>query len=293
MTTAVAMPGLGPSGLTPDLGPGVRAWFSTREGGVSPPPFDSLNLGDHVGDQLAAVQHNRQLVEDLMGARAVWLRQVHGSRVVQLQGSGPTWPGLAPQVSGGLAIEADGAITAEPGVACAVMVADCLPVLLAAPQGRAVGALHAGWRGLAGAGPEMAGRGVVEQGVEALCELASCAPADLRVWLGPCIGPQAFEVGHVVLEAFGVTPSQDARRLPAFFKPCGAKAGTADVSSSEPKWLADLQGLAAHRLQSLGVMDVQVEQACTVSDRGRFFSFRRDGVTGRMVALITRDHIGA
>ena len=272
------------SGLLPELGRGVRAWFSTRDHGVSQAPYASLNLGDHVGDVPAAVQENRRRVAAVVNAEVAWLAQVHGPRVLTLQRHGmppqdnPWRPGAASSP-----VQADGAITADPGVACAVMVADCLPVLLAAPEGRAVGALHAGWRGLAGAGA-MQGRGVMEQGVTALCELASCDPADVRVWLGPCIGPDAFEVGAVVLEAFGVSPSLNPLALPPQFKPLVASS-----PQSEPKWRADLQGLAALRLHGLGVRHVQATALCTVSDPGRFFSFRRDGVTGRMVALIARD----
>jgi hypothetical protein len=257
-----------------DWGPTVSAVFSDRSGGHSVAPYATCNLGDHVGDDLATVALNRRAFEAALGAPAVWMTQVHGHRVLTLHHDM-----LTAQAQGATPPQADGAITAEPGLGCVVMVADCLPVLLAAPEGRAVGALHAGWRGLAGAG-DMGGRGILEVGVPALCELASCDPADVRVWLGPCIGPQAFEVGAAVLEAFGVVPSSNPAQLPETFQ-CQPL-----VAGQEPRWRANLPALASQRLQALGVRQVQVSGACTVSEPGRFFSFRRDGVTGRMAAGI-------
>lgn len=249
-----------------------RMWMSTRRSLSSDfaaqgqPPYDDFNLGDHVGDDPVVVGLHRQMAAQVCGAAPVWLTQVHGQRVVRLSRLGDQC--LADgQAVGTDPIPADGSWTTEPGVACAVMVADCLPVLLAAPEGRGVAALHAGWRGLCG--------GVLEQGVATLCEACGCEPADLMAWLGPCIGPTAFEVGESVLEGFGVDP---AVGHPAFV-PQAPQHGQA-------KWLADLPQLARQRLQSLGLFRVDGGTWCTVREPSRFFSFRRDGITGRQAAFI-------
>ena len=228
----------------------VGALMSTRAGGVSAAPFESLNLGRSAGDERASVDENRRrFAAALDGARPVWMSQVHGARVLRL----PAGPGP---------LEADAAICTEPGIACTVMVADCLPVLFAAPQGRGVGAAHAGWRGLAG--------GVLEATVAALCEAAVCSAHELQAWLGPCIGPRQFEVGADVVAALGGGP-----RFVERLRPDGAL-----------RWLADLPGLARERLLAAGVTQISGGTACTVEDASRFFSFRRDGVTGRMAAAI-------
>ena len=159
--------------------------------------------------------------------------------------------------------EADGSVTTEPGIACTSQVADCLPVLFAAPGG--VGAAHAGWRGLAA--------GVLEATLQALCAAAACEPAQVQAWLGACIGPRRFEVGADVLQAFGVDP---AGQSPHFRRHAAGK------------WLADLPALARDRLRSAGVRDLSGGRWCTVEDASRFFSYRRDRVTGRMVAAIWR-----
>jgi len=237
----------------------------------SRPPYDAFNLGLHVADEAATVMAHRQALEAAMGAKAVWLEQVHGHRVVRLRGD---------TTSRQEAMRADGSYTTEAGVACVVMVADCLPILLAAPDGRGVAALHAGWRGLAGAG-DMHGRGVVEEGVSALCEAALCSPSDLRAWLGPCIGPAAFEVGAEVLVGFGVDPAGPHPR----FAP-RADAGVFRHEASTARWTADLPGLARDRLQANGVRQVSGGTWCTVSEASRFFSFRRDRITGRQAAAI-------
>lgn len=265
-------PDVGPTGT----GPGVRALMSARAGGISRPPWDSCNLGDHVQDDVGAVRHNRAVFAQHLGAQPVWLQQVHGDRVVRLSADklGDTSTPIA-----------DGALTTEPGVACVVMVADCLPILLAAPDGRGVAALHAGWRGLAGVGEGMvAGRGIVHRGIAALCEAASCNPADLSVWLGPCIGPAHFEVGSDVLMGFGVNPADAAcaGAHPRFAPRAAASAPGEGLG----KWLADLPGLARDALSALGVRQVTGGDACTVSDAARFFSYRRDGRTGRQAAGI-------
>ena len=231
----------------------VGARMSTRQGGVSQGPFASLNLGDHVGDEPAAVAANRAAWSArLEGARPLWLRQVHGCEVVN----------AAEAVRLGSTPQADGCWTAEPGVACVVQVADCLPVLVAALNGRAVGAAHAGWRGLAA--------GVVERTAEAVARAAGCGPQDLTCWLGPCIGPRQFEVGPEVVEAFGGGPRFVARPRP----------------DGQMRWLADLPGLARDRLTAAGVRTVVGGAWCTVEDASAFFSFRRDGVTGRQAAAV-------
>ena len=233
--------------------PGVQAAMSTREGGVSAAPWQSLNLGVAVGDDAVAVAHNRALFAAALGARPIWLRQVHGACVRKLRAAHlarPEDPAEDP---------ADAAWTDEPGIACTVQVADCLPVLFAARDGRAVAAAHAGWRGLAA--------GVIEATLQALQQGAGVAPADVVAWLGPCIGARQFEVGADVLHAFA--EAVDAS--------CFVPRNRADGSV---RWLADLQQLAERRLMRAGVGSVSVLPLCTVEDGSRFFSFRRSAVTG-------------
>jgi hypothetical protein len=242
---------------------GVQAVCTTRMGGVSQAPFEGFNLGDHVQDDVHAVAQNRALLQaHLGGARPVFLSQVHGVEVAQLNASTPD------------GTQADACITSEPQVACSIMVADCLPLLLADDAGQVVAAAHAGWRGLAA--------GVIEQTVHAMCKKAGVAPAQVHVWLGPCIGPEAFEVGDDVRVAFTAQgKGSDAER---YFKPHPTTA---------QKWLADLAGLARWRLQALGVSSVagndSTPEWCTVAQRSRLFSFRRDGVTGRFAVCIWRN----
>ena len=242
--------------------PGVRAAFTTRAGGVSAAPFDSLNLGSHVGDDPVAVQTNRDRVSLGLKTRPVWLNQVHGTDVHWLDASTPD------------GLSADGVCTAERGVACTIMVADCLPVLLADSQGRAVAAAHAGWRGLAG----QAGRGILDNTVQALRERLP-ASAQLQAWLGPCIGPQAFEVGPEVPREF----QANGFDTEAFVRAHVDRPG---------KWLMSLAGLARQRLAQLGVRHVAgndgSEAWCTVGDATRWFSHRRDRVSGRLAALVWR-----
>jgi YfiH family protein len=228
--------------------PRVRAVSTTRVGGVSPAPFDGLNLADHVGDDSAHVARNRALLRDRLAlpAEPLWLAQVHGCEVAD---AGNATPGCA----------ADGAVARAPGQVCAVMTADCLPVLLCGRGGRAIAAAHAGWRGLAA--------GVIEQTVAAL----GADSDEVVAWLGPAIGPEAFEVGGEVREAFvGEDPEAAAD-----FRARGAG-----------KWLADLYGLARRRLGRAGVRRVYGGGLCTYGDPARFYSFRRDGTTGRMASLI-------
>lgn len=235
----------------------VGALMSTRRGGLSAPPWASLNLGIAVGDDPEAVAANRARFAAATGAAPVFMKQVHGTRVLRLVRGSANAP----------LEEADAAITTERGLACTVQVADCLPVLLATTGAlavQAVGAAHAGWRGLAG--------GVLDHTVAALCDAAGCEPAALVAWLGPCIGPGRFEVGPDVVQAFGDDPRQAD---PALFR-----------SHAAGKWMANLPGLARRRLASLGVTQVNGGAWCTVDDASRFFSFRRDRITGRMAAAV-------
>lgn len=232
----------------PERPTAVRATSTTRLGGVSLAAYASLNLGDHVGDAPERVAENRRRLVDLAGlpASPAWLRQVHGTRVLRLE---------AGSVAGQ---EADACWTDQPGVVCAVLTADCLPVLLADDAGRCVAAAHAGWRGLIG--------GVLEATVAAL----PVAPATLSAWLGPAIGPAAFQVGDEVRAAFVAAHPADA----------------AHFQADGERWRADLFALARARLQRLGIHRVRGGDVCTWSDPRRFHSHRRDGVGGRMASLI-------
>jgi YfiH family protein len=250
----------------------VGALMTERAGGVSVGPYASLNIGAAVGDEPAAVAENRARVAAAMGARPVWLRQVHGARVVRVGAADAAVATLEAAADPGNAarLEADAAWTDEPGIACTAQVADCLPVLLATLDGSAVAAAHAGWRGLAA--------GVLEATLAALCGGTGRAPHEVAAWLGPCIGPREFEVGADVLAAFGASPEQpDARRFVSRPRADGT-----------PRWRANLPQLARDRLLAAGVRHIAGGTACTVEQPSRFFSFRRDGVTGRLVAAVWR-----
>jgi polyphenol oxidase len=246
-----------PDWLLPQWGArGVGALMTTRAGGASVAPFDSLNLRDGLGDDPANVARNQRLLAEVISVTPVYLNQVHGAAIVRLT-SADLQPGAPTHT-------ADASVTTEPGIACAVQTADCLPVLFAANGARAVGAAHAGWRGLS--------LGVLEATLHAVCEAAGCEPAQVQAWLGACIGPRRFEVGPDVLEAFGVSPSGVGS--PRF------------VAHGQGKWLADLPLLARDRLHAAGVRAVSGGTWCTVSEPSRFFSFRRDRLTGRMAAVV-------
>jgi YfiH family protein len=240
----------------------VRALVTTRRGGVSRPPRDSLNLGLHTGDEASDVLANRAALERLAGARLAWLEQVHGREVVDaaeaLQANSPPC--------------ADATVTSEPGVACVVMVADCLPVLFCDTRGRAVGAAHAGWRGLCA--------GVLEQAAQAVARRAG-EGAVVQAWLGPAIGPTAFEVGRDVFDAF-------VDSAPANERDATVAAFVAHKTAAQ-KYFADLHALARLRLRRAGVSSVSGVDACTVSDPARFYSYRREPVTGRFAALVWLD----
>lgn len=233
------------------LPPGVCALQTTRLGGVSGGPWASFNLGGHVGDVAADVAANRRRLCQRLPSAPVWLTQVHGIDVARID---EVAVDAAPPV-------ADAAVATAPGRVCAVMTADCLPVLLCDNAGRVVGAVHAGWRGLCA--------GVIEAAVVAM----AVPPSTLRAWLGPAIGAQAFEVGDDVREAF---VTRDAGAAVAF---CRGDNG---------RWLADLPALARRRLQALGVTAIVGGDECTVGRADRYFSYRRDGVSGRMASLIWR-----
>jgi YfiH family protein len=224
----------------------VRSLVTTRHGGFSTGPYASMNVGLRVQDDPETVQRNRALLRNLLPQEPKWLAQVHGVRAVD-----------ADRLDG--EVEADAAVARRPGTVCAVMIADCLPVLFSTRDGSAVAAAHAGWRGLSA--------GVLESTVRAL----AAPPRDLLVWLGPGIGPRAFQVGADVRDAF---VSRDGQAEAAF------------RSQGAGKWLCDLFLLARQRLQALGINEVYGGDLCTYSDPERFFSHRRDGISGRMAALV-------
>ena len=248
--------------LQADWPDAVGTLTSTRAGGVSQGPYASLNLGIAVGDDPAAVAENRHRFAARAGGPVVWLRQVHGAQVLHASRADAV-PDAPPH-------EADAVWTDEPGLVLAIQVADCLPVLLALPDGRAVAAAHAGWRGLAA--------GVLQHTVRAVCQGTGRDAGELVAWLGPCIGPTAFEVGADVLQAFALAPRP--LDLPRF-----AWRPRADGAA---RWLADLPGLARDALAAAGVRQVSGGSWCTVTDPSRFFSHRRDRVSGRFAAAVWR-----
>ena len=235
--------------IRPDWPAAAGALVTTREGGASGGAYASLNLGLRSGDDEAAVRENRRRLEDLLPSRPVWLRQVHGTRVADADAAR----------AAGEAPEADAAVARRPGTVCAVLVADCMPVLLADQAATVVGVAHAGWRGLCA--------GVLEATLDAM----RAEPGEMMAWLGPAIGPRVYEVGDEVREAF-------VARDPA--------AGAAFRAVRRGHWLLDLYAIARQRLAARGVTRVHGGGLCTFSDPARFFSYRRDGATGRMAALI-------
>lgn len=222
--------------------------MTTREGGVSVAPWDSFNLGDHVGDDPAHVAANRARLRQKLPAEPGWLKQVHSNRVVELGRETD--------------LEADAAFTRQTGLVCAVLTADCLPVLFCDRSGSVVAAAHAGWRGLAG--------GVLEATVSTM----QVPPGEVFAWMGAAIGPQAFEVGDEVRQAF---IAQHPEATVAFVQ---------HTASAPGKWLADIYQLARIRLNRIGVHAIYGGSCCTFKEARQFYSYRRDGVTGRMAALI-------
>jgi YfiH family protein len=247
----------------PGLPANVGALSTTRRGGVSPAPYDDgmggggLNLGTHVGDQPHNVAHNRAILTAQLPGEPAWLSQVHGTAVVDLA-----------KVNRQQVPEADASLSTVPGKVCTIMTADCLPVLLCDKQGKTVAAAHAGWRGLAS--------GVLENTVESM---RAAGAGELMAWMGPAIGQYRFEVGPDVMQAFlnGAFDESSARHVTSAFSPVADKPG---------KYLADIYSLARYLLRRAGVKEVHGGEFCTVSNSGRFYSYRRDGVTGRQATLI-------
>lgn len=229
----------------------VSAWVTTRLGGVSAAPYDSLNLGQHVDDDPAAVAENRQRLQVALALPQSprWLEQVHSAYVLN-----------ADSLDG--VCRGDAALSQTPGTVCVVMTADCLPVLFCNRNGTEVAAAHAGWRGLAD--------GILENSIKQM----RSAPADILAWLGPAIGPEAFEVGDEVREAF-------IKQQP--------ETESAFKANDRGRWLADLYALARCRLKSVGVEAIYGGEHCTFTDREHFYSYRRDQCTGRMASLIWID----
>ena len=224
----------------------VRAWQTLRSGGCSPAPWDSFNLGDHVGDDAQRVASNRAALRAVLPGEPLWLQQVHGIVAVDADSTANI-------------CAADAAFSRQPGRVCAVMTADCLPVLFCDQAGTVVAAAHAGWRGLVA--------GVLEATIGKM----GVPAGQLLAWLGPAIGPRCFEVGDEVRAAF---VAHDSLAAKAF------------CPHLEGKWLADIYTLARQRLQAAGVHAISGGDFCTVTEAQRFFSYRRDGVTGRMASLI-------
>lgn len=233
----------------------VKAFITTRSGGVSVGPHASFNLGLRADEDPQTVVQNRAILQQYLPQTPKWLRQVHGTRVVDADAIDPAADSP----------HADASIACVPGTVCPVMIADCLPVLFTNRAGTRVAGAHAGWRGLSG--------GVIANTVAALRE-AGDDPAELLAYIGPGIGPTAFEVGQDVFDAF---TTQDAEAKHAF------------VAHTPGKWLADLFTLARRALGRAGVTQVYGGGLCTYSDAQRFYSYRRDNLTGRMAAFIWRD----
>lgn len=241
--------------LTPNwpAPPNVRALSTLRSGGVSTGRYASLNLGDHVADAPEAVAENRRRlrVAAELPTEPAWLAQVHGTRIADLDSPSEAVPPTA--------VPADGAVTRMPGRICAILTADCLPILFASETGDAVAAAHAGWRGLVG--------GVIEACVSTL----GAAPGTLLAWMGPAIGPGHFEVGAEVRDEL-------LRGDPG--------AGSAFVPNDRGRFMADLPELARRRLKHLGIARIYGGSECTHAQKERFFSHRRDGQTGRQASLV-------
>ena len=284
---------------------GVRAVFTSRSGGMSRAPYDSMNLGDHVGDRASLVAANRDALELAMGCRPVFLQQVHGRGVLEL--CQDTEQGHV----------ADASVTRQPGLACTIMVADCLPVLFAHLDAPVVAAAHAGWRGLAGIGSAGQGSdaefgtsgGVLEAVFLRFAALVGSRPDEVAnrtiAWLGPCIGPSAFEVGAEVKTAFeAANPAAGALFAPrsagvfdsASLMTAATRIPALTANAGSGKYDCDLPGLARLKLRALGIHQLFGNDGsapwCTVSQPSRFFSHRRDAGgglgTGRMAACIWR-----
>ena len=258
----------------PDAPANVKALASTRRGGFSLGPYSDggggggLNLGLHVGDDPATVQRNRAALRAVLPGAPAWMAQVHGVVVIDAAGASalPVAPARVGDAS--IGVQGDASIAATAGVVCAVMTADCLPVLFADLDGRVVGAAHAGWRGLAG--------GVLGATVAAM---RAAGAGELTTWLGPAIGPAHFEVGADVRDIFLAGARNDVERAQV-------KAAFAPFAGHPGKYLADIYALARACLARVSVTRVWGGEQCTVTQADRFYSYRRDGVTGRQASLI-------
>jgi polyphenol oxidase len=227
----------------------VKALQTTRIGGISLAPYDSLNFGSHVNDNRIHVAQNRQLLSDYVPSEPVWLNQTHSTKIIDA-------------AAASCEPDADASFSTQKNVVCVVMTADCLPVLLCDKAGKIVVAVHAGWRGLCD--------GALEASIDAACRAAQLIPNDLMAWLGPAIGPNAFEVGAEVRAQF---ITKDAKAKAAF-------------KAHGDKWLANIYHIATQRLNNTGVTQIYGGDRCTFTEKENFFSYRRDGATGRMATLI-------
>jgi len=236
----------------------IQAFCTTRQGGLSQAPFNSLNLGLNAGDDSAVVLQNRSILRSALPSEPLWLKQIHGATV-----STPT----SRNALGNGPFEADASVTNIPNEVLAILTADCMPVLFASRKGDVIGAAHAGWRGLSG--------GILENTVNEMMALSpGLMPSDISAWMGPAIGPSAFEVGEDVLQAFS---QQGQDILSKAFIP---------INETPGKYLADLYLLARDRLRLIGIEQIDGGEFCTVNDPERFFSYRRDKITGRFASLI-------
>jgi len=232
----------------------IKSIQTIRQGGFSDTPFDTFNLAEHVDDNIDNVIKNRKKLETILPSEPKWLNQIHSQQVVDA-------------ASSEIRTDADGSFTTQARIVSVVMTADCLPVLICNRQGNGVAALHAGWRGLL--------NGILEQGVDKLIKASHCQAEDLLVWLGPAIGPAMFEVGGEVRQAF-LDKSANQPKCSSCFIP----------SINQQKWLADIYQLARLRLSAIGIENVFGGTHCTYKESEQFYSYRRDGKTGRMASLI-------
>ncbi|MCU7798936.1 MAG: peptidoglycan editing factor PgeF [gamma proteobacterium symbiont of Lucinoma myriamae] len=234
----------------------IKSLVTTRQGGCSKAPFDSFNLAEHVDDILQDVKKNRQQLMTRLPTEPIWLNQVHSNKVVDASQSE-------------IGIDADGSYTTKADCVAIVMTADCLPVLMCNQQGTVVAAVHAGWRGLV--------NGILEQAVDKVLSAGQCQPEDLLIWLGPAIGPEKFEVGNEVRQEFLHKSALFQKNIEQCFTP---------LNNKKNKYLADIYQLAKVRLLQQGIENVSGGNYCTYTEQEKFFSYRRDGKTGRMASLI-------
>ena len=243
--------------ITPDwdVPVNIKSLVTTRQGGYSQSPYDSFNLGIHVDDDPLSVKKNRKILADQCPSEPVWLNQVHSNIVLD-----------AAEIKN--LTDADGSYTLQKNIVSVVLTADCLPVLVCTRQGDAVAALHAGWRGLL--------NGVLEQGISKLLKASRHAAKDCLIWFGPAISSENFEVGREVRDAF-LQKSADKKSIEQCFSKIPAK---------QDKFMADMVQLAQYRLSQIGVENFSTGHYCSYRDKEQFFSYRRDGITGRMASLI-------